>query len=112
MSTQNTNTKLAIFPASGGLGGSTLTHLLSDTSDLDLDPSSVVLIARSPDRLASYAEKGVEVRQADYDRPETLKGVFEGVKTLNLISYASIQWEHRFKVSLSSRPSRLHPSFP
>jgi uncharacterized protein YbjT (DUF2867 family) len=91
------NTKLAIFPASGGLGGATLQHLLK--AQTTTNPKDVILIARSPERLSSYAQAGVEVRKADYDQADTLVHAFDGVKTLNLISYASIQHEHRFNVS-------------
>lgn len=90
---------IAIFPASGGLGGATLSHLL-DT--VELDPSSLVLIARSPERLAKEEAQGAKVLKADYDHPETLDGVFKGVEVLNLISYASFQHKYRFKVCHSS----------
>lgn len=93
------NNKIAIFPASGGLGTATLQHLFKTHH---ADPKNVVLVARSPERLASYAEKGVDVRKADYDDADTLVHAFDGVKTLNLISYASIQHEHRFNVSAPS----------
>ncbi|KAJ9091024.1 hypothetical protein QFC20_007759 [Naganishia adeliensis] len=89
------NTKLAIFPASGGLGTATLQHLFKTHH---ANPKDVVLVARSPERLDSYAEAGVDVRKADYDDADTLVRAFDGVKTLNLISYASIQHEHRFNV--------------
>jgi hypothetical protein len=90
---------IAIFPASGGLGGATLSHLL-DT--VKIDPSSLSLIARSPERLAKEEARGAKVLKADYDHPETLDGVFKGVEVLNLISYASFQHKYRFKVCHSS----------
>jgi len=86
---------IAIFPASGGLGGATLAHLL-DTAKVE--PSSLVLVARSPERLGKEEAQGVKVLKADYDHPETLDGVFKGVEVLNLISYASFQHKYRFKV--------------
>jgi len=87
---------IAIFPASGGLGGSTLSHLL-DTAKIE--PSSLLLVARYPEKLANEKARGATIRQADFDHPETLEGCFEGVDALNLISYASFQHEYRFKVS-------------
>ena len=93
---------VAIFPASGGLGGATLSHLL-DT--VRVDPSSLTLIARSPERLAKEEGRGAKVLKADYDHPETLDGVFAGVEVLNLISYASFQHKYRFKVCHSKRYS-------
>ncbi|BGP38717.1 hypothetical protein JCM10449v2_002652 [Rhodotorula kratochvilovae] len=83
---------LGVFPASGGLGGSIAAHLLAL-----VPPSELVFIARHPAKLADAQAKGVTVRQADYDAPETLERAFEGVKTLCLISYASIQDDHRFE---------------
>lgn len=99
------NTKLAIFPASGALGTATVQHLFN-THHANL--KDVVLVARSPERLASYAEAGVDVRKADYDDADSLVHAFDGVKTLNLISYVSMQHEHRFNVSsLSILPHSL-----
>ncbi|USP82207.1 NAD(P)-binding protein [Curvularia clavata] len=85
---------IAIFPASGGIGGSTYRHLLNLT-----DPKSVILVARNPANIpSSYKDAGVIVRYGDYDRLETLDHAFEGARCLNLISYASIEHEHRFQV--------------
>ncbi|KAH7009547.1 hypothetical protein EDB80DRAFT_838287 [Ilyonectria destructans] len=85
--------KLGIFPASGGLGGSTLRHLLG------LVPANdVVLVARNPDKLNKEKAAGAIIRKADYDNTQTLDNSFDGISSLNLISYASIQHEHRFKV--------------
>lgn len=91
--------KLAIFPAAGGLGGATLSHLLNTCK---FDPASLVLIARSPAKLEEYRQRGVSTRQADFDAPESFKVVFDDVDALNLISYPSFQHEHRFKVILAA----------
>ncbi|KAJ5338367.1 hypothetical protein N7452_005095 [Penicillium brevicompactum] len=89
--------KLGIFPASGGLGGSTLSHLLR------LVPANeVVLVARSPEKLKKEEATGAIVRKADYDNAQTLDHSFDGISSLNLISYASIQNEHRFTVHKSA----------
>jgi len=90
------STTIGIFPAAGGLGGATLSHLL-DTSRVD--PSSVVLVARNPEKLRKEKERGVEVRKADFDESESLRGAFKGIDVLNLISYPSFEHEHRFQVS-------------
>jgi uncharacterized protein YbjT (DUF2867 family) len=85
--------KVGVFPASGGLGGSTVQHLLP------LVPASnLVFIARNPDKLAAESRQGAVVRRADYDDPSTLERVFEGIGALFLISYASCEHEHRSKV--------------
>ncbi|KAJ5198583.1 uncharacterized protein N7498_007700 [Penicillium cinerascens] len=85
--------KIGVFPASGGLGGSIVKHL----SKL-VPASQLILIARKPEKLAELEKSGATIRQADYDSPATLKDAFEGVDVLMLISYASIEIEHRIKV--------------
>jgi uncharacterized protein YbjT (DUF2867 family) len=86
--------KIAIFPAAGGLGGSTYTHLLSL-----VDPKDIILISRNPDKIdPKYKEAGVTTRAADYDKPETLEHAFDGVSYLMLISYPSPAHHHRSKV--------------
>lgn len=88
--------RIAVFPASGGLGGSTLSHLLR------LVPASeLILIMRYPSKVPEAAvEGGAIVRAADYDHASSLDGVFNGASSLMLISYPSIQHEHRTKVSV------------
>lgn len=86
---------IAIFPASGGIGGGTYRHLLNL-----MDAKNVILVARSPAKIPKqYTEAGAIARYGDYDKLETLDHAFDGAKYLNLISYASIEHEHRFKVS-------------
>ncbi|KAF5337301.1 hypothetical protein D9611_002973 [Ephemerocybe angulata] len=84
--------KIAIFPASGKLGGSTYNHLLKL-----VDPKDVILISRNPDKNEpKLKEAGVITRAADYDKAETLEHAFDGASELMLISYASIEHEHRY----------------
>ncbi|KAJ5118360.1 hypothetical protein N7448_010068 [Penicillium atrosanguineum] len=85
--------KIGVFPAAGGLGGSIANHL----SKL-VPASQLILIARKPENLTEYEKLGATIRKADYDSPETLKDAFKGVDTLMLISYASFEIEHRIKV--------------
>jgi uncharacterized protein YbjT (DUF2867 family) len=85
--------KIGVFPASGTLATSIITHLLK------LVPASqLVLIARHPKKIEHFLRAGATVRRADYDDPSTLTGVFDGVHTLMLVSYASIEVEYRFEV--------------
>lgn len=85
--------KVGIFPASGGLGSSVIRHLTPQ-----IPAANLVLIARYPDKLAEQSRLGATVRRADYDDPETLVQVFEGIGALFLISYASCEDEHRVTV--------------
>lgn len=86
-------TKIGVFPAAGGLGGSTVKHLSKQ-----VPASQLVLIARKPEKLANFQRDGATVRQADYDQPSSLETAFDGVDVLMLISYASFELEHRVKV--------------
>lgn len=99
-----TTMSIAIFPASGGLGTATLTHLVEV-----LPPSDITLISRHPERHSALHARGAVTRRADFDDATSFDGVFSGVKTLNLISYPSIQIDHRFIVSaLLQSFSRSH----
>lgn len=101
------NQKIAIFPASGGLGTSSYNHLLRIVA-----PKHLVLISRYPEKLKHLADVGVETRQADYDKAETLDNAFVGVSCLFLISYASIEHQHRTKASTLSAESHSWPTAP
>ncbi|TNY24478.1 NmrA-like family protein [Rhodotorula diobovata] len=85
---------LGLFPASGALGGSIASQLVGTCN---VPAKSLTFIARHPAKLDKYKDQGVTVRQADYDAHETLVHAFDGVDTLCLISYASIQNDHRFE---------------
>lgn len=85
--------KIGVFPASGSLATSIINHLLR------LVPASeLLLIARYPDKLAHLSRDGATIRYADYDEPESLNKVFDGVGVLMLVSYASFEIEHRVEV--------------
>lgn len=85
--------KIGIFPASGGIGGGTVKHILNR-----LSPKDLVFIARHPEKLACEAALGAEIRRANYDDDATVPVAFRGIKTLFLISYASVEHEHRVEV--------------
>ncbi|KAG8670944.1 hypothetical protein FPOAC1_004179 [Fusarium poae] len=88
-------TQIGIFPASGALGTSTYTHLLSQVPN-----EKVTLINRYPEKVPKkYTEKGTIVRQASYESSaEDLQAAFSGVDVLFLISYPSHVHEYRTKV--------------
>ncbi|KAJ5099090.1 hypothetical protein N7532_006091 [Penicillium argentinense] len=81
---------IAVFPATGGIGGSTVKHLLPRFLSKDL-----VFIARHPEKLNYFVPKAVTLRRADYDDDDSLRHAFDGLDTLFLISYASVEHEHR-----------------
>ncbi|KAI9902068.1 hypothetical protein N3K66_003885 [Trichothecium roseum] len=98
--------QIGIFPASGGLGSSTYTHLLNKVPH-----DQVTLISRHPDKIPSaYTEQrredgkeggGVTLRQASYEStPQELEAAFAGLDALFLISYPSHVRNYRVKVQL------------
>lgn len=87
---------IGIFPAAGGLGGSTYRHLLT------LVPNDkVTLICRHAEKIEQeYVDAGVTVRKATYEfSPQELEATFQGLDVLFLVSYPSHVHEYRTKVS-------------
>ena len=72
---------VAITGAAGQLGSLVAEQLLET-----LPPEEVILITRRPEELQRFADRGVRVRRADLDEPETLAPAFDGADRLLLIS--------------------------
>ncbi|MFJ3404579.1 SDR family oxidoreductase [Promicromonospora sp. NPDC090134] len=75
-------TTYAVTGATGHLGRLVVEELLSR----GVPAADVVAIARTPEKAADLAERGVQVREGDYDRPETLPAALDGVQRLLLVS--------------------------
>ena len=75
-------TTYAVTGSSGQLGHLIVEHLLSRGTAA----SDIVAIARTTDKVADLAERGVTVRHGDYDAPESLDSALEGVDRLVLVS--------------------------
>ncbi len=73
--------KYAVTGATGKLGRLVLDALLQKTN-----PAQIVALARDPAALADYAQKGIDVRRADYDDPASLAEALSGVDRVLLIS--------------------------
>lgn len=71
----------AITGASGQLGRLTIEKLLTS-----VPPSQIVAAVRNPEAVKDLAARGIQVRHADYDQPDTLPSAFAGVTKLLLIS--------------------------
>lgn len=78
-------TTYGVAGATGQLGQLVLGELLSMVV-----AENVVAIGRDPGKLAGFAEKGVVLRAADYDAPETLGPALAGVDRLLLISGSAL----------------------
>jgi NAD(P)H dehydrogenase (quinone) len=74
--------KVVISGASGGLAGEAIEALLGRGVAVE----RLILVTRSPEKLASFAERGAEVRTGDFTRPESLPAAFAGGRQLLLIS--------------------------
>ena len=75
----------AVTAATGQLGRLVIDELLKTVPG-----TQIVAAVRDPAKAADLAEKGVHVREADYDRPDTLRSAFEGVTRVLLISSSAV----------------------
>lgn len=72
---------IAVTGSTGHLGTLVIEALLER-----VPASQVVALARDTGRAAALADRGVQVRPFDYDRPDTLAAALDGVDRLLLIS--------------------------
>lgn len=77
---------IAVTGATGHLGRLVIEELLGR----GIAANRIVALARSPERAADLAGRGVEVRRADYTEPETWAPALAGVKQLLFISASEI----------------------
>ncbi|MGW6741398.1 SDR family oxidoreductase [Streptomyces sp. NPDC055025] len=75
---------IMVTGATGGLGGDVLDFLLKR-----VPAARLAALARKPEALSHLAERGVSVRQGDYEAPDTLVAAFQGVEKLLLVSARS-----------------------
>jgi NAD(P)H dehydrogenase (quinone) len=81
----------AVTGATGQLGRLVVAELL----ERGASPADVVALVRTPSKAADLAALGVQVREADYDRPETLATALAGVDALLLVSGSDIGQRER-----------------
>ncbi|MFG2428865.1 SDR family oxidoreductase [Streptomyces sp. NPDC048590] len=72
---------IVVTGATGALGRLVVERLLTT-----VDAGSVVAVVRDKEKAADLAARGVELRIADYDRPESLAGAFRAGDRVLLIS--------------------------
>ncbi|MFE6076995.1 SDR family oxidoreductase [Paenibacillus sp. NPDC057886] len=73
--------KILVTGATGHLGSLVVEALLKTVSAEDLAVS-----VRNPEKAEALRAQGVDVRQGDFDQPETLEKAFAGVERLLLVS--------------------------
>lgn len=76
---------IAITGANGQLG-----RLVIDALLKRVNPENVIALVRDPAKAQDLKEKGLDVRQADYDKPSTLQSALVGVDQLLLISSSEV----------------------
>lgn len=76
------NEKLIISGASGQLGELVVKELLNR----GVAPKNLILVSRTPEKLAAYAKMGAAVRFGDLNKPESLPSAYAGGKRMLLIS--------------------------
>ncbi|MGF1759112.1 NAD(P)H-binding protein [Photobacterium sagamiensis] len=72
---------IVVTGATGQLGRLVIKHLISK-----IDASEIIAAVRTPEKASDLSALGVQVREADYSRPETLKTAFDGAEKILLIS--------------------------
>jgi NAD(P)H dehydrogenase (quinone) len=73
---------IVVTGASGQLGH----HVVNGLLDAGVPAGDIVAAVRTPEKAADLAARGVQVREADYDRPETLKSALADADKVLLIS--------------------------
>ncbi len=76
---------LAITGASGHLGRLVIEQLLQKVA-----ADQLLALARTPAKVSDLSARGIQVREADYNRPETLLPALAGVDKLLLISSSEV----------------------
>lgn len=76
---------IVITGASGQLGRLVIEQLLEQ-----VPASQLIAAVRNPDKAQALAALGVQVRKADYARPDTLKSAFAGAQKVLLISSSEV----------------------
>lgn len=73
--------KILVTGATGKLGSKVVESLLKS-----VPANNLVVSVRYPEKAKDLRKRGVEVRQGDFDRPETLDDAFTGIDRLLIIS--------------------------
>ncbi|WP_248923961.1 SDR family oxidoreductase [Paenibacillus hamazuiensis] len=73
--------KLLVTGATGKLGSKVVEALLKT-----VPASQLAVSVRNPEKAESLRARGVDVRQGDFDRPETLDAAFAGIDRILIIS--------------------------
>lgn len=78
--------KVAVTGSTGSFGTLAIRHLQA----LNKKDVSIVALARNTAKAADFTKNGIEVRQADYDVPQTLDAALAGIDRLLLVSGSDV----------------------
>jgi NAD(P)H dehydrogenase (quinone) len=76
----------AVTGASGHFGR----HAVETLLDRGVPAADIVAVARTPQKIVDLAERGVQVRPADYSDPSTLPAALDGVRRVLLVSGSEV----------------------
>lgn len=76
---------IVVTGATGQLGKLVVEQLLET-----VPAAQIVAVVRDPEKAQAFAQKGVQVRQADYSRSETLTAAFAGAEKVLLVSSSEV----------------------
>ncbi len=80
---------MSLYAVTGATG--TLGHLIVEgLLEGGVSPGDVVAVVRTPANATDLADRGVQVREGDYSRPETLTAAFAGVDVLMFVSGSEV----------------------
>jgi NAD(P)H dehydrogenase (quinone) len=85
---------IIVTGATGQLGRLVIEELLKKA----VPPNGIAVVVRDAAKAADLRSRGIEVRIADYDKPETLAKAFDGADRVLLISGNEVGkrvWQHR-----------------
>lgn len=94
---------IAVTGATGHLGRLVVARLLGR-----LPAREIAALARSPGKAGDLAARGVEVRLADYARPETLGPALAGVERLLLVSSSEVGRRAEQHLAVIKAAKRAH----
>lgn len=81
--------KIIVSGASGHLGGLTVETLLAR----GVPANRLILVSRTPEKLAKYAQMGASTRFGDFTKPESLPAAYAGGTRMLLISVGGTKTE-------------------
>ena len=109
----NSGTNYLVTGASGKLGQRVLSLLIEEHG---VPAQRIVAVTRDPSKLAAFAQKGVQVRAGDFEKPETLAAAFAGAERMLMISTDAVDrpgrriQQHRNAIGHGAASQRRHRS--